>query len=177
MSKSTATMREFIQFHSMKVSPSSAMRCVQSIDGVVLFMPSNYKVRGIAAYHVTILNTVTYYLLVLFSFTGFSTALNKTDFLETSEDLLNGLESPEVTEDIRAFVAEKSNTQVASLKVIRRFSFNFHIPGLRVKMFHLSDGRPDAKLHLVEIYQAPFPKWPLAAVLLPILAAAVATLR
>ena len=169
-------MSEFVRFHSMLTFPWSAMRCVASVDGVILFMPTNYKERGIAAYHVSFLNTSVYYLLVLFSFTGISTALGMTEFLETSDNFEKGLESPEVTEDIKAFVVQHSNAQLSSLKVIRRFSFNFRIPGMKVKMFHLSDGRPEGKLHLVEIYEPPFPRWPALALTLPIAAACVVAL-
>ena len=155
MSDNTASMGEFIYFHRMLISPSSAKRCVAAINGVILFMPSNYKERGISAFQVTNLTTFLYYLLVLFSFTGLSTKLQMTEFLESAEDLQGGLNSPEVTDDIIAFIAEHSNTQGADLKIIRRFSYNFILPGLKVKMFHLSDGRPNGKLHLVEIYNPP----------------------
>ena len=174
MSKTAASMTEFVRFHSMLVFPWSATRCVASIDGVVLFMPKNYKERGIAMYHVKSLNTWGYYLLVLFSLTGFSTALGMTEFLETSENFEKGLESPEVTEDIKDFVAQQSSTQLCALRVVRRFSFNFRITGLKVKMFHLSDA--DGKLHLVEIYEPPFPRWPLLAVMFPIAAAGIVAL-
>ena len=155
MSENTASMSEFIDFHGMLISPSSAMRCVAAINGIILFMPSNYKERGISAFQVTNLSTFLYYLLVLFSFTGLSTKLQMTEFLESEEDLQRGLISPEVTEDIIAFISERSNIQGADLKVIRRFSYNFILPAIRVKMFHLSDGHPNGKLHLVEIYNPP----------------------
>ncbi len=164
-------MSEFINFHGMLISPASAMRCVASINGVVLFMPSNYKERGISAYQVTYLTTITYYLLVLFSFTGLSTTLQMTDFLESAEDLQKGLASPEVTEDIIAFVAKQASLPASDLKVIRRFSFHFRLPGFKVKMFHLSDGRSSGKLHLVEIYHPPTRWWLLLAPLLVVAAA------
>ena len=122
MTPSRASMKEFINFHGMLISPSSASRCVSSIDGVVLFMPTNYRDRGIAAFDVTYLNTLTYYLLVIFSLTGLSTALRLTDFLEAAENLRDGLESPEVTADILAYVAARSGAHAADLRVVRRFA-------------------------------------------------------
>jgi hypothetical protein len=168
MSANMASMNEFINFHGMLTSPSSAMRCVSSINGVILFMPSNYKDRGISAYQVTNLSTITYYLLVIFSFTGLSTKLQMTEFLESTEDLDKGLNSPEVTDDIIAFISEQSDIPATELKVIRRFSYNFTLPGLKVKMFHLSDCRPNGKLHLVEIYNPPKWWWLIEILLSPI---------
>ena len=142
----------------MLCSPLPADRCVKAFKGIILFMPSNYKEHGIAHYRVPNLNVVIYYFLVLWSFTGLSTLLQMTDCIETSEDLTNGLESPEITEDIVTYINQESaGDQVMKkqqLKVIRRYSFNFRLPGIRVKMFHLqSSDKTMDQLHLVEIYE------------------------
>ena len=156
--KVRATHEDFTQFHGMQCSPISANRCINAFNGTILFMPSNYKEKGVANYRVTNLNLLTYYALVLWSFTGLSTLLRMTDFIETNEDLTNGLTSPEITEDIMTFINQESEgeqlTKKQKFKVIRRYAYNFRLPGVRVKMFHLqSSDTTNNKLHLVEIYE------------------------
>ena len=151
---SFSTHKEFTTFHGMLCNPMSANRCIKAFNGTILFMPSNYKEKGIATYHTTNLNLVTYYLLVLWSLTGLSTLLRMTHFIETKEDLKNGLISPEITEDIVTYINQESGSdQGNQLTVIRRYAFYFRLCGVRVKMFHLQSSDKADKLHLVEIYE------------------------
>ena len=147
----SSTHKMFTNFHGMLCNPMSANRCIKAFNGTILFMPSNYKEKGIANYHTTNLNLVTYYLLVLWSLTGLSTLLRMTDFIETKEDLKNGLVSPEITKDIVTYINQESGSE--RLTVIRRYAFYFRLCGVRVKMFHLQSSDKADKLHLVEIYE------------------------
>lgn len=112
-------------------------------------MPSNYALKGIAAYEVSKLNILTYYGLVLSSFTGISTMVGATKFLEAAEDLDNGLNEkcPEINNEIKSYLNMEGNC-----RVVRLFEYNFLLPAIHVKMFHLMGN--DGKLSLVEIYSA-----------------------
>ncbi|KAJ1421726.1 hypothetical protein B484DRAFT_399344 [Ochromonadaceae sp. CCMP2298] len=136
-----ALLPEFTRFHGMLCGPSASQRCIDAFDGRILFMPSNYKKRGIAAYEERGLNLLTYYSLVLSSLTGLSSLLCATTTITAEEDMA-GISDPIVTADITNYLG-------TSL-IVRRFEYHFWLPGIRVKMWHLL---ADGKLTLLEIYQ------------------------
>ncbi len=73
---------------SMLIAPGPAQRCIESFNGRILFMPSNYSrdastfpAAGLRSRWEPSLTLMTYYLLVLASLTGLSTLLGQTDVL------------------------------------------------------------------------------------------------
>ena len=84
---------DYDKFHRMVASPAIARSCINSFcesKGCILFMPSHATFQDYPIYDASnILNLVSYYALVVLSFTGLSTLLNCTktiairDFLES----------------------------------------------------------------------------------------------
>lgn len=142
------SIQDYTDFHGMFIRSSRAARCIDALNGVILFMPQTYREKGLAFYEVKHLNLIKYYFLVIPSTTGLSTMLGFTKFIEAKENLLGGVESPEITPDILDYIHEQAQCEVNDLKIVRRFHYKFKIPGIDVKMFHVDDGH---KLHLVEI--------------------------
>lgn len=166
------TMNRFSSFHGMLCSPRLAQECISNLTGTILFMPSNYKKKGIRHYLYTDLNVWTYYGLVFASLTGLSTLLGLTQTLRTEENLTHGVNCPEFENDPEiyqivldptsshhtAYTAPPPHSQEGILmrrraKVIRLFSYYFSLPMIRVQMFHVIDEDAPEKLHLVEIFE------------------------
>lgn len=138
------TLANFQNFHGMLIRPTIAKKCIDVFrNGKILFMPSNRE-KGLQHFEVKGLDSLMYYGFVFYSFTGLSTLLGLTDFIESKEDF-QGLKCPEITEEITNYIGGK-------LKIVRRFEYNFRLPAIRVKMYHLTDENFEA-LHLVEIYE------------------------
>ena len=153
-------LQRFNNFHGMLCSPRTAQRCITALTGNILFMPSNYKVKGIRHYLVTDLNIWTYYGLVFASLTGLSTLLGLTRTIKVEENLNIGINCPEFESDpdilqiVVSPTASSTTHSHAKAKVIRRYSYHFLLPMFRVQMFHvISDDAPE-KMHLVEIFDA-----------------------
>lgn len=138
-------MEEFTRFHGMVSGPSTSTQCINSFDGKILFMPSDYANKGLPAYEVDHLDLFTYYGLVFWSLTGLSTILGATKFTAAEENVKRGLPSSEITPEIKSYVNCKRGC-----KVIRRFEYDFQVPSIHVSMYHLTDNT--GKLSLVEIY-------------------------
>lgn len=97
-------LEKFRAFHNMKCSPSTASFCIRAFDneislsdrkpqdnkgktrGCILFLPSGYKDNELHfhSYRDT-LSLLTYYLLVLVSFTGISSLLGFTECVDARE--------------------------------------------------------------------------------------------
>ncbi|KAJ3406031.1 hypothetical protein CcCBS67573_g01187 [Chytriomyces confervae] len=153
-----ASLTDFTNFHGMLASPAASLRCIAAFKGAaVIFMPSNYKLKGISAYNYTNLTLTLYYSLVVFSFTGLSTLLGLTHFVRAEEALEKGVQGADtlVTPDIIAFLqaSPRLSGVVGELKVVRWFEYRFVVPGVKVHMFHVADSRlAEGKVHLVEIF-------------------------
>jgi hypothetical protein len=169
---STVNLSEYNNFHGMLCSPRTASRCIQSFDGMILFMPSTYHTApgtALATFDCSgFVTTFSYYLLVIISFTGLSTLLNMTivrmavvvssdtpgklnesltalpnDF--TSEYNANLRIEPDVLEYCKQY------TGASSITLKRRFEYRFVLcGGLDVMMLHFVCNQN--KLHLVEVY-------------------------
>ncbi len=116
----TSTLKEFHSFHSMVCQPNAAQRCIdefKSQNGCILFMPTSYcsesthskNSKGVIANYDAslLLNLFSYYLLVLWSFTGLSTLLGMTDTVETKEYSQQG--------DLCVWPLQKRNPDVSLL--------------------------------------------------------------
>ncbi|KAJ3238112.1 hypothetical protein HDU81_008412 [Chytriomyces hyalinus] len=152
-----ASLTDFTNFHGMLASPAASLRCIAAFAGAaVIFMPSNYKLKGISAYNYTNLTLMLYYSLVVSSFTGLSTLLGLTHFIRAEESLEKGVQGADslVTPDITAFLQKSAGLSgVGELKVVRWFEYKFVVPGVHVHMFHVADSRlAEGKVHLVEIF-------------------------
>jgi hypothetical protein len=154
LNRTPVGLPDFTRFHGMLCGPAASQRCIDAFDGRTLFMPHDYKQKGIAAYEVigsgmSGLNIFTYYSLVLSSLTGLSTLLGATTTI-TSEEDLGGITDPTVTPDIKDYL-HPGHPSPHTL-IIRRFEYHFMLPDIRVKMWHLLG--EDGKLSLLEIYQS-----------------------
>eukprot|EP00457_Paulinella_chromatophora_P016533 gb/GEZN01017360.1/.p1 GENE.gb/GEZN01017360.1/~~gb/GEZN01017360.1/.p1 ORF type:complete len:178 (-),score=14.77 gb/GEZN01017360.1/:267-776(-) len=136
-------------FHGMLISPSPAFACIQALNGRILFLPSHYKTYPLDSFEVSNLTAIKYYALVLLSLTGLSTLLGLTTFIDQTENV-SGISCAEISGSIKSYLAPDDPT----LKVIRRFQYDFMLPGVKVKMFHLRG--KDKRIHLVEIYENNF---------------------
>ena len=217
---SSLTLQNFHAFHGMLCSPRVANECIQSFQhGAILFLPSYYEETAVMkedryTYNHS-LTVVTYYLLVLVSFTGLSSILGQTQTIDAREfncndthtntsdeqfdtnDCLSSyqqeqrnkeqvVESKQSQESvsclwsakgepniqIKPFLFDKlkqrhssvySNDgdrqgQKISLKLKRRFEYEFSLCNLHVIMLHIescntNDAEEENKLlHLVEVY-------------------------
>lgn len=158
------SLNDYIAFHGMFCSVPVAQRCIASFNGQVLLMPHDYG-RNIESYEWrNILNLVSYYLFVLVTLTGLSTVLGQrtihvaqevdppTPILETLSAFHN--ENLVMDEAIREYLKDKS--EMTELWLQRRFEYQFGgwLP-LSIMMLHVVSGtESDARLHLVEIYEA-----------------------
>jgi hypothetical protein len=88
-----------------------------------------------------------------------------TTIVDAKEDLVNGFTCPEISEDILDYLSyTRYGTHYKDLagetkqkyRIIRRYEYNFRLPGIRVKMFHVTDPAP-SHTHLVEIYDVENP--------------------
>ena len=149
------TLYRFNAFHGMLCSPGDAAKCISDLSGGILFMPSDYKKKGVRNYLCGTLNLWTYYGLVVSSFTGLSTLLSLTETIAVEENFTDGLSCPEIENDPDIYDALMSSecTGRTHPKVVRMFSYRFVLPMINVKMFHIIDDDKPEKLHLVEIYQ------------------------
>ena len=167
----------------MLIGPGAARRCIESFNGRILFIPSNYSLKstsfpssGRSQFEPTRLNLFWYYLLVVASLTGFSTLAGQTTVLDArvvderaqDEELQQSLVSantPSLAVDKIAlqYLIANSSPPAASVRLKRRFEYNFKLAGVRVQMLHfvslLSDGTMARDsggreiLHLVEVYE------------------------
>jgi hypothetical protein len=160
----SASLDDYINFHGMKCHPQTAQRCITSFTGTVLFMPEHYSQSTIARYDCSggILNLWSYYLLVIFSFTGLSTMCKQTKFLVAEnvpvkeqafavEDLVS-MHNPQLKVDQNVMNYVMKQTSSSSLKLVRKFEYHFgSILPVSVIMFHFRCN--NGLLHLVEVYQ------------------------
>ena len=109
-------------------------------------MPHDYRLKGIQHYYYPSISVIGYYALVLSSLTGLSTLLNWTSFSHAEENMDGVRECDDITDDIKIFINKQDP---ASCITIRKFEYNFFLPGIQVKMFHVLENN---RLHLVEIY-------------------------
>lgn len=129
------------------------------------------------------LSPLTYYLLVVVSFTGLSTLLGMTDSVDAREvgvkdgaaviasgkegddditlaPLLRSIRFPTniaVSIDALKYVAKHSNVdKLSEFRIVRRFEYDFRLIGINVIMIHMvSPAREGGPrpLHLIEVYQ------------------------
>ena len=139
-------------FHSMTCNVLNATICSLSLKGKVLFMPEKCEPNDYKRYtylgSLDGLSVIRYYLLVILSFTGLSTLLGMTKTKRSEESLVVGFACNEITPAVLQHLGIESENGL----VIRRFEYDFGLPMLKVKMFHVLDKATD-KLHLVEIYE------------------------
>lgn len=83
-------MQDYIDFHGMLCVPSVASKCIDSFNGKILFMPRDYKSKGIDRYCYSRISLIDYYTLVVYSLTGLSTLLNMTS-LSHAEESMEGI--------------------------------------------------------------------------------------
>jgi hypothetical protein len=177
---------DYTYFHGMLLGPKRAQRCINSFNGTILFMPHDYVPRdtgrdnridkSLAAYDCSppFLSLTLYYLLVLISFTGFSTICGWTRFLcaEEYDEPVSFVGSLSANSDKqliadhhvwrymnataaastgRSTTNQPAQQQWQHLALKRRFEFEFLRGLLSVVMFHLVCDQQ--RLHLVEIYR------------------------
>lgn len=166
----SASLDDYRNFHGMKCHPSTAQRCINSFNGTILFMPEHCNFsdpKSIARYDCSdgILNLWSYYLLVLISFTGFSTLCGQTKFLVAEEhvplqqqqffdvkDIVVSSYNPRLKVDQNVLNYVMKQTESSSLKLARRFEYHFGgIVPVSVIMLHFVCNK--GLLHLVEVYQ------------------------
>ncbi|GAX27281.1 hypothetical protein FisN_13Lh151 [Fistulifera solaris] len=167
-----ATLEDYVHFHGMLCQPATAARCIQSFDGSVLFMPkvvadaANLQACSLQKYEFSSgrLTLLSYYLLVLVSWTGFLTLIGRTNFLIGREEDVN-LPLPD---RLQAEIAGKRNNlelgfdrnrlmahvqsvrpDTTELFIKRRFEYEFGNI-VSVVMLHLVCDQ--GRLHLFEIY-------------------------
>ena len=90
------TLKDYDLFHSMVAKPIIAKNCIRSFvksNGCILFMPYDHSDHDIHLYdasHNNSLSVLSYYALVIFSFTGLSTILGMTDTIDVQDYTANG---------------------------------------------------------------------------------------
>ena len=143
-----ANLADFTNFHGMLIAPSRAKLCIDQFSGgKVLFMPSTTKNYKKFLFRGSAITSFSYYLMTLYSFTMLSTLLSCTQFLAAEENLDGGLElkkAGDLPPDVLPFLGQ-------NVAVVRYFSYNFRVPALRVKMWHVHN-RNNGVVHLVEIF-------------------------
>jgi hypothetical protein len=159
-----ASLQDFCNFHGMLCYPRRASGCIDQFTGSLLFMPSDYAKKPLGSYEcVNVLNLVSYYTLVLLSFTGLLTALRQTKFLVGRDEgdvqvptFLSAemagkkhgvelqIESKQILQHVQELFPDSK-----SLRLRRRFEYDFG-PLLSVVMLHLTCNQ--GRLHLLEIY-------------------------
>jgi hypothetical protein len=167
-----ATLEDYIHFHGMLCNPGTAARCIQSFDGSVLFMPkaaadaANLQACSLQKYEFSSgrLTLLSYYLLVLVSWTGFLTVIGRTKSLIGREEDVN-LPLPDL---VQAEIAGQRHNLMLGLDrnrllvhvqsirpdttelfIKRRFEYEFGNI-VSVVMLHLVCDQ--GRLHLFEIY-------------------------
>jgi hypothetical protein len=176
------SLEDYRRFHGMLCGFHAAKNCIESFDGVALFADQtsydsettslttfDYNDKEIPA--LFSLNLWTYYLLVLFSLTGFCTLLGQTRLLNVSDTVnirfekdppteKSGVESKAINDlkipsKVFDYIREKSNDNngasvqddVVIMKRIFEFDFGSY---LSVMMIHfVCNGRQS----LVEVYR------------------------
>jgi len=155
----------FVNFHGMLCYPSTAKKCMDAFDGTILFMPSDYTPNTLSEFDCSakgVLTPLTYYLLVLGSLTGLSTALGMTNFIMAKEfppaaasEEVKSTVGSKINSALRVepFVLEycKNHTESNAMYLKRHFEYDFKLVGLHVIMLHFLCDQD--KLHLVEVYQ------------------------
>ena len=159
-SEPAPSLEDYTNFHGMLCWPKTAKRCIDSFDGLVLFMPSNYGSATLEKYDRTrpALTVLRYYLLVLISFTGLSTLLKITKFHCARQENAQPITGPIAAESNEDLIADESvwqyimdQSQTKNLKLTRRFEYSFCCGLISVVMLHITCSRN--LLHLVEVYQ------------------------
>jgi hypothetical protein len=152
----------------MLCHPKTARRCIDSFTGSILFMPHDYTTtqqnKTLLNYDCGggILTLISYYLLVLVTFTGLSTLLQQTEIRTAEETFLelNDKNAIIVSQhDNRLRVDRlvldyilRQNPNSSSLKLTRRFDYQFGgLVPISVIMLHLTCDQ--GLLHLVEVYR------------------------
>ena len=164
----TPTLAQYNCFHSMLCMPSAAKACCDSFDGEIVFIPAG---TAAADSDVTAkLYLITYYLLCALSGTTLCTQRGLTDFVDfrlvEGKDqavLMKGQLSPlissarnsniSVSLEALQYVAMQANVDaISQFRIVRRFEYDFRIPGIDVIMIHLQSGE-NGPLHLIEVYE------------------------
>lgn len=174
-SRAISSLVDFRHFHRMLCHPFTAHKCIQTFNGVVLFLPQlpgNGDNEDLSQYDATrpILNILSYYALVVVSFTGLWSLLGRTKCLvsreydceqplpllqaEASNKFLQGEELVDLKISQNALLKYLHSVDpdtTKDLRLLRRFEFDF-TGLLTVIMLHLqsNDG---ATIHLVEVYE------------------------
>jgi len=164
MKTTTVSVKDYTHFHGMLCAPATARRCIESFDGgTILFMPSQGYFNDIEKYDCTrpVLTMLSYYFLVLASFTGLSTLLRQTTIHVARDEEMKPIKAPAITANHNAELIMNQTVidyikqrQSGSTDFYLKRRFEYHFGGLlplSVVMFHLSCNRN--KLHLVEIYK------------------------
>jgi hypothetical protein len=133
------SMKEYDLFHRMMAKPTIAKNCIKSFvksNGCILFLPSDHGDNEIYLYdasHGNALSLISYYALVLFSFTGLSTILGMTDTVDIQDySTSGGLPIWPVEEVGKAAALTKSilNPQICvrdcALKYVQNHTETFH---------------------------------------------------
>lgn len=196
-SKAQATLNEYRAFHSMLCPPHVAKRCIDSLvgagGGVFLFGTPDAHAGG-RADCTSFWGVWPYYFLVLYSLTGLSTLLRLTDEVDAREFSV-GDKAP-IPEEGSKWLRSERNESVAvsnsaieccrragsnqrgkqkcedteklpSIRLRRRFEYDFRLIGLNVIMLHFMTTASTAKggesellgadsrelLHIVEVFQ------------------------
>jgi hypothetical protein len=167
----SASLNDYTNFHGMLCRPRTAKRCIDSFTGSILFMPVHYTTTTATTTLENydcgggITNTLTYYLLVLVTFTGLSTLLQQTEIrtvqeTETLLELDNNNNHTvirshhdgrlKVDSSVLDYILRQHNS--TNLKLTRRFDFYFGgLVPISVMMLHLTCNQ--GLLHLVEVYR------------------------
>jgi predicted esterase len=149
-----ATLSDFRNFHGMLISPSRATLCIdQFAGGKVLFMPGGTPAKHYRKYLFLgkFITRFNYYAMTLYSFTMLSSLLSCTQFLAAEENLLDGLDFKKAGDFPEDVLPALGKDAAKHLAVVRYFSYNFRIPGLKVKMWHVHNKKTGV-IHLLEIF-------------------------
>jgi len=165
---SSDPLNDYYRFHGMLCPFGAAHRCIQTFDGIVLFMPATYDPRSFDSaatlpHEVKNLTTLTYYLLVLSSFTGLCSMLCLTETMDAraGADLAPPHKSPHpLAIHPNVLSCLKQRNRRSDIRLVRRFEFRFRLLGLWVCMHHYlttdSTTNPstscEGELNLVEVY-------------------------
>eukprot|EP00527_Entomoneis_sp_CCMP2396_P007111 CAMPEP_0198140174 /NCGR_PEP_ID=MMETSP1443-20131203/3380_1 /TAXON_ID=186043 /ORGANISM="Entomoneis sp., Strain CCMP2396" /LENGTH=224 /DNA_ID=CAMNT_0043802521 /DNA_START=53 /DNA_END=727 /DNA_ORIENTATION=+ len=187
VNNNAASLQDFRNFHGMVCNPAAAGRCINEFSGATsIFMPSDYTrptneadggcLNSFRSFDISkILNRVSYYALVLFSFTGLTSLLGCTKFLigreeqgeiSVEEGNIVAESNPELVIDSSVFeyiIKKQAQQQQFEDDLVtsscnhqffikRRFEYDFG-GMLTVMMIHLGCVGDEGKTHLVEVYR------------------------
>mgnify|MGYP001275934491 CR=1 FL=1 len=140
----------FTTFHGMLINPYHAYKCIEKINGKIIFI-SNKAAENIhlKKYKPIHLNLLSYYGLVIGSLTGLSTLLGMTQFIEINDSVGD---EQYIDNTLKSKLWQHLEFG-EDHKIIRFFSYYFILPGIDVKMYHVKNKNED-KLHLIELYTA-----------------------